>query len=352
MGNCTNTGQPTFQRQLATEKLGRSVLPLPWGVRSSVFQALLETENRLGRPFKRNEAFAVYKQRSYFCIAANPFWMVLGDLFRNDELLCDYEQINYSVNPQMQDTPENPTGFELYSDRMKRQYPDYILGKELILFPGPKTPVVNFHTLKDILLSTDLSQDYLLSWTNKGLRFLDDKVDLTGNRVAFQSFPRTGNTMTRRYVEKITGIYTGNNMQLIITQMHQGMDQAGEGHLSDDNSVWITKTHWPFPNRIDQPEFDADKIFVITRNPIDVLSSLFLFYNTASHSMTSQEHFPEAFPQQWDNFIREYVQNFKRWHQLCIQQVALGIPHYFMRYEDTTHDANQTMTELFKVLFD
>jgi len=26
--------------------------------------------------------------------------------------------------------------------------------------------------------------------------------------------------MTRRYVEKISGIYTGNNMPLIITQMH------------------------------------------------------------------------------------------------------------------------------------
>jgi len=95
-------------------------MTLPWGVRNSVYQSLVEAENRFGRPVKRNEAFAVYKQRSYFTIPANPFWLVLGDLYRNDELLCDYEQINYSANPSMQDTPENPTGFELFSDRMRR----------------------------------------------------------------------------------------------------------------------------------------------------------------------------------------------------------------------------------------
>lgn len=118
----------------------------------------------------------------------------------------------------MQDTPENPTGFELYSDRMHRQYPDYILDKDLKLLPGPYTPVVNFNELKEILLSTDLSKDDLLAWTKMGLRFLDNKVELAGNRVAFQSWPRTGNTMTRRYLEKISGIYTGNNMDLILSQ--------------------------------------------------------------------------------------------------------------------------------------
>ena len=59
----------------------------------------------------------------------------------------------------MQDRPENPTGFELFSDRMKRQYPSYVLDDELKLFPGPKTSVVNFNTLKEILLSTDLTRE-------------------------------------------------------------------------------------------------------------------------------------------------------------------------------------------------
>jgi hypothetical protein len=74
--------------------------------------------------------------------------------------------------------------------------------------------------LKDILLSTDLSKDELLAWTKTGLRFLDNKVNLAGDRVAFKSWPRTDNTMTRRYLETISGIYTGNDMNLIITQMY------------------------------------------------------------------------------------------------------------------------------------
>jgi len=31
--------------------------------------------------------------------------------------------------------------------------------------------------------------------------FLDGSVDLTGNKIAFQSFPRSGNTFLRRYIE-------------------------------------------------------------------------------------------------------------------------------------------------------
>ena len=45
-------------------------------------------------------------------------------------------------------------------------------------------------------------------------RFLDGAVNLAGDRVAFQSFVRSGNTFLRRYLEEITGVYTGADMAI------------------------------------------------------------------------------------------------------------------------------------------
>ena len=44
--------------------------------------------------------------------------------------------------------------------------------------------------------------------------FLDATVDLSGDRVAFQSFVRSGNTFLRKYLESITGVYTGEDRHI------------------------------------------------------------------------------------------------------------------------------------------
>jgi hypothetical protein len=149
----------------------------------------------------------------------------------------------------MQDSQTNPTGYELFSDRIKRMYSTYQLNHRLVLLPGPETKTVNFTWLKELLQSKDLSRNHELSWTEKSLRFLDATVDMAGHRICFASFPRTGNTMTRKYIEAVTGVYTGSDMNLSITLPFLCLGMAGEEHVSDDNTVWITKTHWPEPSQ-------------------------------------------------------------------------------------------------------
>jgi hypothetical protein len=80
----------------------------------------------------------------------------LQELFRNDDLLADAEETAYSARPDMQDSPDNPTGFELFSDRVKRLFPTFTLTNALKLMPGSETPTVNFTHLKELLLSKDL----------------------------------------------------------------------------------------------------------------------------------------------------------------------------------------------------
>lgn len=83
----------------------------------------------------------------------------------------------------------------------------------------------------------------------------------------------------------------------------------GEEHTGDDNTVWITKTHWPIPEIPLCPEksMTIDKCIVVVRNFLDVLPSYFLLMNTGSHSMTSAQPINEAFPEAFDSWIRSLL---------------------------------------------
>ena len=78
------------------------------------------------------------------------------------------------------------------------------------------------------------------------LRFLDglEKEDLQDG-VVMSSYPRSGNTLLRSYLEKITGLVTGSD-----TDISHGLNKAllnaglqGEGLV--DKRVWVIKTHYP-----------------------------------------------------------------------------------------------------------
>lgn len=219
------------------------------------------------------------------------------------------------------------------------------------LIPGPDTPTVNFAWLKELLLCKDLARNSELDWVKSGLRFLDGSVDLAGNRIGFVSYPRTGNTMTRGYLEAITGIHTGSNMSLILTSNFQISGMGGEDHTCADNDIWVTKTHWPY-DLPDETEFVADRALVITRNPIDVMASQFYMNQLGGHSMTSVEKVNEVFPAEWDAWIRGKIPVFKAYHERVIELLAAQVPVYFLRYEDQTSIARQTTTEFFKFILD
>jgi len=53
----------------------------------------------------------------------------------------------------------------LYSDRIETLYPGYKLTEDrLKIIPGPQTPVINLASLKELLLSKDLSRMEEFSW--------------------------------------------------------------------------------------------------------------------------------------------------------------------------------------------
>lgn len=74
-------------------------------------------------------------------------------------------------------------------------------------------------------------------------RFLDGNPR-PGNKVAFCSFPRSGNSFLRKYLEKLTGVTTGsdNDIRGNICLMMAGL----KGEYIVDDSVWIVKSHHPW----------------------------------------------------------------------------------------------------------
>ena len=130
-------------------------------------------------------------------------------------------------------------------------FPRFVLDDELRFMPAPGTATVNFWQLQDLLLSKDLSRIKELDWIDKfgkGMggkitaRLLDGKVNMSGNKIALCSFPRSGNSLTRKLLEQITGVATGCESKSDLLLQMVGL--VGESHHGND-MVWVTKTHHP-----------------------------------------------------------------------------------------------------------
>ena len=135
-------------------------------------------------------------------------------------------------------------------------------------------------------------------------KFLDGMTDLTGERTAMQSFVRSGNTFLRRYLEQVTGVFTGADMHISHTFFESMMGLLGQYITSESNRVWVTKTHWPLESPTGAEKFGTQRCFSVVRNPIDTLVSLSYLTSTSSHSMITTVPLCEADPDWWKVFIK------------------------------------------------
>ena len=119
MGGCQSGNRPweiQFERRVSGEKLGSYFSP-GFGQRGTVKRAIYEAEKELGRPVYSVDVYRAWLKISYFPIRhAGVSIACILDLFRNDEILVDKTYDRYSLNPDLQDSEDNPTGFRVMSD--------------------------------------------------------------------------------------------------------------------------------------------------------------------------------------------------------------------------------------------
>ena len=95
----------------------------------------------------------------------------------------------------------------------------------------------------------------------------------------------------------ITGLVTGSDHKAEVVLNLQMCGMMGEGQMGEDN-VWITKTHHPLDNEFVNP-FRTNKMFVLMRNPLDIIPSHCNLINLGSHSMVPKEQYNLDLPLYW-----------------------------------------------------
>ena len=122
-------------------------------------------------------------------------------------VFCDKICYRWTVNKQ--------EGYYSYSELFLMHFgPSYGCDKMGRVYPKPGTRTVNYGNLMQILKSSDEALFTQNAWIWDGdFKFLDGSHRLLqdeGNHVWFTSYPRSGNSFLRRYVEQISGIATGS----------------------------------------------------------------------------------------------------------------------------------------------
>ena len=157
-----------------------------------------------------------------------------------------------------------------------------------------------------------------------------------GNKVAFQSFPRCGNSFMRRYSELLTGIATGADNILHTEVCMQLMGFKGEFIV--DDTTWICKTHAPWMMD-ESPPFYANKMISIVRNPLDLFVSWLHLMAQCCHNQKAPFDYDLAYPNAWNNWINYLTPLFAAHNKQIMDDAKLKrVPVLYIRFEDLVSD--------------
>lgn len=159
------------------------------------------------------------------------------------------------------------------------------------------------------------------------------------------SYPRSGNTLLRSYLEKITGLVTGSD-----TDISHGLNKAllnaglqGEGLV--DKRVWIIKTH--YPERFGGTKFGAERSILLVRNPLDAIVSVFNLFTTRSHTLSVKDDTFTRFSNVWKSYVEGELKVWKEFHKFWL---ASKIPVHIVRYEDLVSNPEPVLIDLMKFI--
>ncbi|DAZ96030.1 TPA: hypothetical protein N0F65_000025 [Lagenidium giganteum] len=172
--------------------------------------------------------------------------------------------------------------------------------------------------------------------------------EYNGEHVAIVSYPRSGNSLMRGLLEKVTGVYTGCDTRpdRSLSQELQNYGMKGEGVV--DDSVWFVKTH--FPERPGWKPFKINKAILVVRNPWDAIDSYFNMMLTKSHNKSLHESQYERFAERWDGLLRNEIDVWMKFHHYWMSKV--DIPIIVVRYEDLLVHRADTLRRVFMFLTD
>lgn len=230
-------------------------------------------------------------------IAQNPMTMYAISQDFGKQLLQD--QIYFNRDMTLLSVIELE-GLKTWTQWLAENFPGYKFDPESETLKPETAPTVSYSELRKFLLSKDWTEEQEKEFEERykkwGPVLLDGKDEV--QRVALSTFHRSGNTLTRKYFEFITGIATGSIMN---TQSAANLSLCPMGFLAEriyDDRTWMYKTHLPTMEGfsvIDPNGYLMSKAVVVVRNPIDSAYSLFQMMLTNAHTLTVENKM-EEFP--------------------------------------------------------
>ena len=102
-------------------------------------------------------------------------------------------------------------------------------------------------------------------------------------RVVYATYPRSGNSLMRKYFENVTGTATGSDMVLKHSSNVALQFCGFKAEGITDERTWINKTHFPYVLPF-QWNWSSDIAVVCTRYQLDADPSFFYLLYTNCHS--------------------------------------------------------------------
>lgn len=170
MGNCRSARvqYDVLERKEGDKTpLGHYIFTIAYGSRDRVKFCIHVAEQERGSPVYMADVHNVWLRHSCRAKVLPIFWpcSAMMDLVFNDEIMANWNFTRFTMKKENQRSDSNDTGYELFSDRIRRVFPQYSLNQQYLTFlPKPDTPTVNFIEFKELMLSKDLSRLAELDW--------------------------------------------------------------------------------------------------------------------------------------------------------------------------------------------
>lgn len=159
------------------------------------------------------------------------------------------------------------------------------------------------------------------------------------------SYPRSGNTLLRAYLERMMGLVTGSDCDITKKLNLQLMDMGLNGEGLVDKRVWVVKTH--YPERYGKTKFAAERCILLVRSPLDCVTSLFHMVCSGSHDRSIANQDFATFESHWNEFIEQEITVWKDFHEFWMRA---KIPVHIIRYEDILQQPFNAFSSLIKFI--
>ena len=120
----------------------------------------------------------------------------------------------------------------------------------------------------------------------------------------------------------LTGVPTGSDNTLHTDTTLQMSGMKGED-LTDD-TTWIVKTHSPWIMEF-APQFTANKIIVIVRNPTESNISWLNLVSTGAHSIKVPFKTNELYPNFWKWWTKDCMGHMLNWYKTLMKLSLIHI---------------------------